>query len=68
MAYCKERAVAEIPQGAGSVLSSLFQDLAEHPGTRNLCQGVVGELGMRVAMAGYLGTPEQLREWIDGIN
>lgn len=66
LAWCKERALEYADTGdAGLAMSSLMQDLALHPETRESC-GVVAELMMPLAMIGEFEKPGELRKFIEG--
>lgn len=66
LAWCKERALAYVDQGdTVNALASMTSDLSKHPDTAD--HAGIG-LGMMLAMGGYLSTPQEMREWIEGFN
>lgn len=67
LAWCKQRAEEELAASDVSLaLASLISDLGKHPDTADAAK-TVAELGMTLAVAGFLDTPEQMREFIDGV-
>jgi hypothetical protein len=67
IAWVKARALAELGPGGGGptvALNSLAVDLMGHPETANHDAIMLGTME---AMSGRLGTPEEMRVWIDGI-
>lgn len=71
VAWCKQRALAELEEGAGPIetraanaLASMTSDLGKHPDTAG---HTARELGTLLAMGGHLQTEQQVREWIGGI-
>lgn len=66
VAYCKERALAELEYaGPASAWSSMLVDMAQHPETRKLA---ALELGNMLMLAGHLSRKEKMREFIEGFN
>jgi hypothetical protein len=64
LAWAKERALVYADMGeVGQAMASLGSDLNKHPDTK----GHSGmELMMRLAMAGHLNSPRELRKFIEG--
>jgi hypothetical protein len=68
LAWAKQRALEYADQGdTGSAMSSLTQDLALHPETKESCS-VVAELMMPLAMTGEFEKPGELRKFIEGFS
>lgn len=68
IAWVKARALAELGPGGGgpvAALASTQQDLMSQPMTADHPAIM---LGMQLALSGHLGTPEQMRKWIEGIS
>lgn len=65
IAWVKERALYYCDQGdLENALGSLTSDLRKHPQTET---HDAGKLGSMLMVAGKLRTPEQMREFIEGI-
>jgi hypothetical protein len=65
--WCKQRALEYVEAGdTAMALTSLISDLRKHPLTESTAE-VVGELGTILVMAGHLGTPGEMRAWINGV-
>ena len=66
LAWAKGRALEYADQGdVPNALASINSDLRKHP---DLASHSGIELGMMLAMTGHLSTPQQVREWIEGLN
>ncbi len=68
IAWVKSRALDELdaggPRAIANAIASVISDLRKHPDTA----GHAGiELTTMLAMGGHLDTPDQVREWIEGI-
>lgn len=61
LAWCKQRAIAELPD-LGNAVASMASDLGKHPETRT--DPVLIVLGIEATARG----PEAVREWIEGFN
>lgn len=65
LAWCKERALAYLPDDTQQAATSMFSDLGKHPET----VGHIGiELGMMEMMGGHLDSPGACRRLIEGFN
>jgi hypothetical protein len=66
LAWSKARALQYVEQGdLTNAWTSMVSDLGKHPDT----QGHAAlELGMMLLIAGQLGTPTKMREFIEGFN
>lgn len=63
--WCKQRALQYVDQGdLQNAFASLGSDLRKHPETE---RHAAIELGMMMMLAGQLGTPQKMREWIEGV-
>jgi len=66
--WAKDRALEYADRGdTGSAISSLMQDLADHPETAESCEIITG-LMMPLAMMGNFERPGELRRFIEGFN
>lgn len=65
LAWCKERALAFLPNDPKEAFASMGSDLGKHDETRN---HVGMELGMMQLMRGHLNGPRKMREFIEGFN
>lgn len=64
--WTKDRALQELEYGGVTAAIASFQsDLGKHDETFNY---PAKELAMGLFMAGYLGTKEQVKKFIEGIN
>ncbi|MGX7679094.1 hypothetical protein ACSMXN_09350 [Jatrophihabitans sp. DSM 45814] len=63
--WCKERALAELDQGnVQNAFASLVSDLGKHGATRD---HAAFELGAMLQLGGFLSTPREMREFIEGL-
>lgn len=66
MEWVKERALQYVDDGdVQNAFASLVSDLNKHSETVN--HGATN-LGMMLMLGGHLSTPEQMREFIEGVN
>lgn len=66
LAWCKERALEYVDAGdLQNAWASMVSDLNKHPETQGH-EGV--QLGMMLLMGGFLSTPREMREHIEGFN
>jgi hypothetical protein len=66
LAWCKERALQYVDAGdLDNAFASMGSDLNKHEGTRG--HGGM-QLGIMMLMAGQLGTPQAMREFIEGFH
>lgn len=66
LAWCKERALEYVDAGdLTNAYASMTSDLTKHPETEK--HGAI-QLGMMMLMSGHLGTPQKMREFINGFN
>jgi hypothetical protein len=66
--WCKERALEYARQDdASAALTSMVSDLSKHEETRSSVE-IISGLGTRLLMAGMMGTPAQIAEFIEGVN
>ena len=64
--WAKDRALEYADRGdAANAIASLGSDLNKHPETRG---HAAMELMMMLAMGGHLGSPAELRKFIEGFN
>jgi hypothetical protein len=64
LAWCKERALEYCDIGdVQQAFASMGSDLGKHPETANHA-GI--RLGMMMLMSGRLGSPEEMRKFIEG--
>lgn len=63
LAWCKERALAFLPDDPKEAFASMGSDLNKHHETRN--HGAL-ELGMMQLMGGHLDDPRKMRNFIEG--
>jgi len=66
VAWCKQRALELVDAGdLNGAFASMGSDLNKHPETQNhpAC-----ELGMMLLVGGFLGTPVEMRKFIEGFN
>lgn len=66
VAWMKQRALEYVDRGdLSAALSSAISDMNKHPDTIAHPASI---LGVSLMVNGYLGTPEKMREFIEGIN
>lgn len=66
LAWCKQRAIAELDAGdVANAFSSMASDLGKHPETEN---HAAIQFGMMMLMGGHLSRPDQMRRFIEGFN
>lgn len=66
LAWCKRRAVKYIDAGdLPQALTSMGSDLNKHPETENHSAMTLGVL---MLLGGQLGTPDEMRKFIEGFN
>lgn len=66
LAWCKQRALVYVDQGdVSNAFVSLASDLRKHPETAD---HAAIELGTTLLYAGYLSTPHDMRDFIEGCN
>jgi hypothetical protein len=66
LAWAKQRALAYVDAGdLQGAFASLASDLNKHPETAN---PQVQAFGLGLLMGGHLGTPAEMRRWIEGFN
>lgn len=64
--WCKKRALEYVDDGdLNQAFASMGSDLGKHPETKDH-PGI--NLGMMLLIGGMLGTPEKMREFINGFN
>jgi hypothetical protein len=65
LSWCKQRALAYLPDDPRQAFTSMVSDIGKHPETEghSACQ-----LGMMLLMGGHLSTPQKMREFIEGFN
>lgn len=64
--WCKRRALELVDHGdLEQAYASMASDLGKHPDTAG---HAAIQLGMALMMAGHLGTPSKMREFIMGFN
>lgn len=66
MDWCKKRAIEYIDSGdSQQAYTSMISDLGKHPET----EGHSGmQLGMMMLISGLLGTPSEMREFVNGFH
>lgn len=68
MRWAKDRALELCDLGKlTDAFTSLISDLGKHPETQKSSRAIV-ELGTKQLMAGFLDTPEKMRNFIEGCN
>ena len=66
LAWCKQRALEYVDAGdLSQAMTSMVSDLNAHPET---LRHSAMELGMMMIMGGQLGTPAEMRRFIEGFN
>jgi len=66
LVWCKARALEYVDAGdLNQALASMCSDLGKHEETKN---HVGQELGLMQMAAGFLGTPQKMRKFIEGFN
>lgn len=66
LAYCKTRALQYVDAGdPTNAFASFVSDLRKHPDTED--HGAL-TLGAMMLFAGHLGTPDEMRKFIEGCN
>ena len=65
MAWCKQRALAYLPDDPMQALTSMMSDLDTHPETRS---HTGHKLTIALMMLGKLRTPAEARKHIEGFN
>ena len=64
--WCKNRALQYVDAGdTQNAFASMVSDLRKHADTRDHAGA---ELGMMQLMAGFLNSPREVREWVEGFN
>ncbi len=63
MTWCKERALAYLPDNLTDAFGSMVSDLGKHEGTKG---HAAIELGTMLLMNGKLNTEREMREFIEG--
>lgn len=65
LAWCKERALAYLPDDIPGALASMLSDLRKHPETEGHPAAM---LTMKLMIGGFLTTPDAVRRHIEGFN
>jgi hypothetical protein len=66
MAWCKQRALEYVNRGdLTDAYASMSSDLGKHPETEG---HAAISLGLMLMMGGHLGTPQKMRDFINGFN
>ncbi len=65
MAWCKQRALAYLPNDPDQALASMLSDLGKHDETNNRA---MQKLTMMLMIGGHLRTVDQVRRHIEGFN
>jgi hypothetical protein len=63
LAWCKERALAYLPDDPGQAIASMISDLRKHPETE---RHSAIELGAMLIFSGHLSRPAAVERWIEG--
>lgn len=63
--WCKDRALACLPDNPAEAVASMASDLTKHDGTSGSAIPMLTMVGM---MAAQQGDIEGVRRWIDGFN
>lgn len=65
MAWCKQRALAYLPDDPESAITSMLSDLGKHEATRD---HAAIRLTMMLMIGGHLSSADQVRQHIEGFN
>jgi hypothetical protein len=65
LAWCKDRALAYLPDDPQQALASMISDLRKHPETE---RHSAIDLGAMLIMGGHLSRSADVERWIKGFN